>query len=104
MMAPSWSRASSSSPRSGTHEKACPVVAAPLPLLAVDVRGHRRRLPLGAAGRRVPGRLESDSLLPRAGGVGLFVAFMAAGVSSVRYLAGAREARHDRSAAAAVEI
>ncbi len=33
-----------------------------------------------------------------------FVAFMAAGVSSVRYLAGAREARHDRSAAAAVEI
>jgi len=33
-----------------------------------------------------------------------FVAFMAAGVSSLRYLAGGRDERHDRSAAAAVEI
>lgn len=33
-----------------------------------------------------------------------FVAFVAAGVSSLRYLAGSREARHDRSAAAAVEL
>lgn len=33
-----------------------------------------------------------------------FVAFMTAGVQSARYLFGAREPRHDRSAAAAVEI
>jgi heme exporter protein C len=33
-----------------------------------------------------------------------FVAFMAAGVSSLRYLFGDREARHDRAAAAAVEL
>ncbi|KAB2962940.1 MAG: cytochrome C biogenesis protein [Thermoanaerobaculia bacterium] len=33
-----------------------------------------------------------------------FVAFMAAGVSSIRFLAGRREARHDRSAAVAVEL
>ena len=33
-----------------------------------------------------------------------FVAFMTAGVESVRYLAGRRDPRHDRSAAAAVEL
>ncbi len=33
-----------------------------------------------------------------------FVAFMAAGVWSVRYLAGGRRERHDRAAAAAVEL
>lgn len=33
-----------------------------------------------------------------------FVAFMAAGVSSVRFLFGRREERHDRAAAAAVEL
>lgn len=33
-----------------------------------------------------------------------FVAFIAAGVSSLRYLFGGRDARHDRAAAAAVEL
>jgi heme exporter protein C len=33
-----------------------------------------------------------------------FVAFVAAGVSSVRFLAGGREPRHDRSATASVEL